>query len=60
MTGGSANIKDLDKLFMQETELDIHICDNSANTVVIGLGKILENGKFSDLRLTLDKMANGG
>ena len=60
LTGGSANIKDLDKLFAQETELDIHICENSANTVVIGLGKILENSKFGDLRLTLDKMANGG
>lgn len=60
LTGGSANIKDLDKLFAQETELDIYICENSANTVVEGLGKILENGKFSDLRLTLDKMANGG
>ncbi len=60
LTGGSANIKDLDKLFAQETELDIHICENSANTVVMGLGKIIENGKYSDLRLTLDKMANGG
>ncbi len=60
LTGGSANIKDLDKLFAQETELDIHVCENSANTVVVGLGKILENSKYSDLRLTLDKMANGG
>ncbi|MDD6034996.1 MAG: rod shape-determining protein [Lachnospiraceae bacterium] len=60
LTGGSANIKDLDKLFAKETELDIHICDNSANTVVVGLGRILENAKYSDLRLTLDKMANGG
>ena len=60
LTGGSANIKDLDKLFARETELDIHVCENSANTVVVGLGKILENGKYSDLRLTLDKMANGG
>lgn len=60
LTGGSANIKDLDKLFMNETELDIHVCENSANTVVIGLGRILENSKYSDLRLTLDKMANGG
>ena len=60
LTGGSANIKDIDKLFAQETELDIHICENSSNTVVLGLGSILENNKFSDLRLTLDKMANGG
>lgn len=60
LTGGSANIKNLDKLFAGETELDIHICENSANTVVVGLGKILENGRYSDLRLTLDKMTNGG
>lgn len=60
LTGGSANIKDLDKLFARETELDIYVCENSANTVAMGLGKILENSKFSDLKLTLDKMANGG
>ncbi|MBQ8799272.1 MAG: rod shape-determining protein [Lachnospiraceae bacterium] len=60
LTGGSANIKDLDKLFAQETELDIHVCENSANTVVMGLGKIIENAKYSDLKMTLDKMANGG
>ncbi len=60
LTGGSAKIKDLDKLFARETELDIHICENSANTVVVGLGKILENSRYSDLRLTLDKMTNGG
>ena len=59
-SGGSAKIKDLDKLFARETELDIHICENSANTVVVGLGKILENSRYSDLRLTLDKMTNGG
>lgn len=60
LTGGSANIKDLDKLFARETELDIHICENSANTVAIGLGRIIESPKYNDLRLSLERMANGG
>lgn len=60
LTGGSAKIKDLDKLMAKETELDIHVCENSANTVAIGLGAIIENSKYNDLRLPLERMTNGG
>lgn len=60
LTGGSANIRNIDKLFSKETELEIHICENTSNTVVIGLGKIIENAKYNDLKLTVDRMANGG
>lgn len=60
LTGGSANIKDLDKLIAGETELEIHVCENSSNTVVIGLGRIIENPKFNDLKLSLERMTYGG
>lgn len=60
LTGGSANIKDLDKLIARETELEIHVCENSSNTVVIGLGRIIENPKFNDLKLSLERMTYGG
>lgn len=52
ITGGSAKIKMLDKLISSETELPINICPNSDNTVVLGLGKIIEEAELSTLALT--------
>jgi rod shape-determining protein MreB and related proteins len=49
VTGGSANIFALDELLRKETELKINICQDPANTVVNGLGKIMENSKLSSL-----------
>ncbi|HKL98749.1 MAG TPA: rod shape-determining protein [Mobilitalea sp.] len=49
ITGGSANIFGLDELLHNETDLKINICEDSANTVVIGLGKIMEDHKLSVL-----------
>lgn len=60
LTGGSANIYALDRLMAQETELDINICEDSANTVVKGLGRIIENNKLSSLALTLKQTYYGG
>lgn len=60
LTGGSANIYALDRLMAQETELDINICEDSANTVVKGLGRIIEDSKFSSLALTLKQTYYGG
>ena len=60
LTGGSANIFELDKLMAQETELNINICEDPANTVVKGLGRIIENSKFSSLALTLKQTYYGG
>jgi len=53
VTGGSANIKSLDQLIHQETDLKVNICENSANTVVNGLGKIMEDSKLSCLASNL-------
>lgn len=60
LTGGSANIFELNKLMAQETELNINICEDPANTVVKGLGRIIENSKFSSLALTLKQTYYGG
>jgi len=49
VTGGSAKIFALDELMHKETDLKINICPDSANTVVTGLGKIIEDHKLSSL-----------
>lgn len=49
ITGGSAKIFALDELMHKETDLKINICPDSSNTVVKGLGKIMEDNKLSSL-----------
>jgi rod shape-determining protein MreB len=49
VTGGSAGIFSLDELLSKETELKINICEDPANTVVNGLGKIMEDPALSEL-----------
>lgn len=57
ITGGSAKIKDIDKIIHQETELNIRIADDPANTVALGLGKIIEDPKLSSLAYVLKQTA---
>ena len=42
VTGGSANIFELKGLITKETGLKVNICEDPANTVVKGLGRIME------------------
>lgn len=49
ITGGSAKIFALDQLMHKETDLKINICPDSANTVVNGLGRIMEDHKLDSL-----------
>ncbi len=49
ITGGSAKIFALDELMQKETDLKINICPDSSNTVVNGLGKIMEDHKLTSL-----------
>jgi rod shape-determining protein MreB len=49
ITGGSSKIFALDELMHKETDLKINICSDSSNTVVMGLGKIMEDSKLSSL-----------
>lgn len=61
VTGGSANIKKIDELFATETELPIKVAVDAANTVVNGLGKILEdNSRYGCLAFSLKQTYYGG
>ena len=61
VTGGSANIKKIDELFGTETELPIKVAPDAANTVVNGLGKILEdNSRYGCLAFSLKQTYYGG
>ncbi len=51
--GGSALIKNLDKLMRKETELDINICEDPVNTVASGIGKIIEDSSLDELAWVL-------
>lgn len=53
VTGGSASIKGIDKLISKETGLKVNICSDATNTVVNGLGKIIEDRKLSTLATSL-------
>ena len=53
VTGGSSQIRNLDVLLGNETELKINICNDSANTVALGLGKIIENPAYDSLAYVL-------
>lgn len=54
VTGGSANIRNLDKLIEQQTDLKVNISNNAANTVVDGLGRIIEEPEFKDLLMPMN------
>lgn len=47
--GGSANIKNLDKLIHQETELKVNICPNPSDAVISGLGTIIDDANLKTL-----------
>jgi rod shape-determining protein MreB len=49
VTGGSANIFELKGLISKETGLKVNICEDPANTVVKGLGRIMDEGQLSSL-----------
>ena len=53
VTGGSAKIHNLKDLLAAETELDINICEDAANTVALGLGKIIEEPAYDPLAYVL-------
>jgi len=49
ISGGSAKIKDLDKLIESETELKVNVCENPSNAVVKGIGRIIEDPSLTSL-----------
>ncbi|HHT97631.1 MAG TPA: rod shape-determining protein [Clostridiales bacterium] len=53
ITGGSAKIRNLDLLISKETNLKTNISKEPSDSVVKGLGEILENAQFVNLSSTL-------
>lgn len=53
VTGGSAHIRNIDKLIETETELVVNVSNDPENSVVNGLGMILDNPELSSLAAPL-------
>ncbi len=49
ITGGSSNIKDLDKMFSKETGLKVNKCDKPAESVARGLGAMIKEPAYRKL-----------
>jgi rod shape-determining protein MreB len=49
LTGGSANIRNLDKIIAEDTELDVNVVNDCANSVINGLGTIIETPQLNSL-----------
>ena len=49
LTGGSANIKNLDKYIEQETDLVVNTVNNPDQTVIRGISMIVSDNKFKNL-----------
>ena len=47
--GGSANIRNLDNLISQETELKVNVCSNPEDAVINGLGTIIDDSNLNTL-----------
>ena len=56
VTGGSASIHDLSKLLSTETELSVNICKDPANSVALGIGRIIESPELDSLSYVLKQM----
>ena len=53
LTGGGSNIKDMDKLFTQITNIKVNTCDNPEETAVRGLSKIATDSKYKRLPFSI-------
>ncbi len=53
VTGGSSSISELDQLIAKETGLKINVCKDATDTVVNGLGKMIEDKKLISLACSL-------
>ena len=51
--GGGANIKDMDKLFTDITNIKVNTCEEPDETVVRGLSLVVTNDKFKRLAYSM-------
>ena len=55
LSGGGANIYNLDKLIKKKTDMDVTISENSFEAVAVGTGKCLDIGVVSNFRSSRSK-----
>lgn len=55
LTGGSARLRDLDKLITHETALKVNVAEDPDNTVANGLGELLDNLNSNKLSANIIK-----
>ena len=53
LTGGGSNIKDMDKLFTDITNIKVNTCEEPDETVVRGLSLVVTNDKFKRLSYSM-------
>ena len=53
LTGGGSNIKDMDKLFTDITNIKVNTCEEPDETVVRGLSLVVTNDKFKRLAYSM-------
>ncbi len=53
VTGGASQIRRLDELISQETDLKVNLVSDPENSVVNGMGKIMEDSALSELAFSL-------
>lgn len=58
IVGGSANIRNIDKLIASETDLSVNIADNPSNAVINGLGMIVEDSNYKVLTTMVKSSAD--
>ena len=53
LTGGGSNIKDMDRLFTDITNIKVNTCEEPDETVVRGLSLVVTNDKFKRLSYSM-------
>lgn len=53
VTGGTAQIKNMDRMLINATELFVNVCEDPGNTVAMGLGRIIEKPAYDGLAVKL-------
>ncbi len=59
ITGGTSQLRDFDKLFNHETALKVNLSDDPENTVVNGLGVLIESLDTNKLSKNIIQIVNG-
>ena len=57
LTGGASNIHNLAKLIEEETHLKTNVSEDSIDSVILGLAKVINEEKYNSLAYTIEGMS---